>query len=102
MATFETYVRLNQRLQAGGQGWSDVLRRMGDPLSCSITRETLVAKRRFWSIPNGAASITTRLPRFSWRVADMTLRLHFPASTSRRVTFEIGLARHPSAAVGPG
>jgi hypothetical protein len=30
--TFETYVRLNQRLQSGAQGWSDVLRRMGDPL----------------------------------------------------------------------
>jgi tetratricopeptide (TPR) repeat protein len=31
-ATFESYVRLNQQLQMGGKGWSDVLRQMGDPL----------------------------------------------------------------------
>ena len=31
-ATFETYARLNQQLQLGARGWSEELRRMGDPL----------------------------------------------------------------------
>ena len=31
-STFEAYVRLNRQLQKGGHGWSDVVRRMGDPL----------------------------------------------------------------------
>jgi hypothetical protein len=31
-STFETYVLLNHRLRQGGQGWSEALRRMGDPL----------------------------------------------------------------------
>jgi tetratricopeptide (TPR) repeat protein len=31
-STFEAYVRLNRQLQMGGRGWSDVVRRMGNPL----------------------------------------------------------------------